>query len=168
MEKYRDVVVRSDFRLTSQNPGQGHSSTEAGSLSVSSSENLVFLENDTIVSKIMKQMNVDETRAKSLFQDVQRFLWMSSKTDDPSIPSPTIDDAWHEFILFTREYAEFCKKNCGRFIHHEPHTGDVASEVDVLTLHPTIDLMHSVFGEKPTPDWDFIPSREMLPNKAAA
>jgi len=37
-----------------------------------------------------------------------------------SMPSQVVDVAWHEFILFTRNYAEFCQKSHGRFIHHTP------------------------------------------------
>ncbi len=37
-----------------------------------------------------------------------------------SMPSQIVDDAWHEFILFTREYQEFCEKAFGKFLHHTP------------------------------------------------
>jgi hypothetical protein len=37
-----------------------------------------------------------------------------------SMPSHAVDAAWHEFILFTREYAEFCNKGLNRFLHHVP------------------------------------------------
>ncbi|MDQ3774495.1 MAG: hypothetical protein M3461_09085 [Pseudomonadota bacterium] len=37
-----------------------------------------------------------------------------------SMPSQIVDDAWHEFILCTREYAEFCQRAFGRFLHHTP------------------------------------------------
>jgi len=37
-----------------------------------------------------------------------------------SMPSQVVDVAWHEFILFTRQYDEFCKKAFGRFLHHTP------------------------------------------------
>lgn len=37
-----------------------------------------------------------------------------------SMPSQVVDVAWHEFILFTRAYAEFCSKGLGRFLHHTP------------------------------------------------
>jgi hypothetical protein len=31
-----------------------------------------------------------------------------------------IDEMWHAFVLFTRDYAAFCDKHFGRFIHHAP------------------------------------------------
>lgn len=37
-----------------------------------------------------------------------------------SMPSQVVDDAWHEFILFTRNYETFCSKALGRFLHHIP------------------------------------------------
>jgi hypothetical protein len=36
--------------------------------------------------------------------------------------SSEVDEIWHSFILFTREYAEFCEKVCGQMIHHRPNT----------------------------------------------
>lgn len=37
-----------------------------------------------------------------------------------SMPSQVVDDAWHEFILFTRHYQKFCRLAFGRFLHHTP------------------------------------------------
>ena len=37
-----------------------------------------------------------------------------------SMPSQVVDDLWHEFILYTREYQEFCTAAFGRFMHHTP------------------------------------------------
>jgi hypothetical protein len=37
-----------------------------------------------------------------------------------AMPSQVVDDAWHEFILFTRHYARFCRGAFGRFLHHTP------------------------------------------------
>ncbi len=31
-----------------------------------------------------------------------------------------IDEAWHQFILFTRQYMEFCHKYFGRYMPHSP------------------------------------------------
>lgn len=37
-----------------------------------------------------------------------------------SMPSQAVDVAWHEFILFTRQYQQFCQQALGRFLHHVP------------------------------------------------
>jgi hypothetical protein len=41
---------------------------------------------------------------------------------DLSVISPEIDEVWHNFILFTREYNKFCESVFGKFIHHTPST----------------------------------------------
>ncbi|MBE9399374.1 hypothetical protein IOQ59_19095 [Pontibacterium sp. N1Y112] len=37
-----------------------------------------------------------------------------------SMPSQVVDVAWHEFILFTKKYDQFCNQALGRFLHHTP------------------------------------------------
>ncbi len=37
-----------------------------------------------------------------------------------AMPSQAVDDAWHEFILFTRQYDAFCRHAFGYFLHHTP------------------------------------------------
>lgn len=38
-----------------------------------------------------------------------------------AMPSQAVDLAWHEFILYTRQYRDFCQGGLGRFLHHTPH-----------------------------------------------
>jgi hypothetical protein len=37
-----------------------------------------------------------------------------------SMPSQVVDDLWHEFILYTRDYNRFCQRAFGTFLHHTP------------------------------------------------
>lgn len=37
-----------------------------------------------------------------------------------SMPSQVADDLWHEYILYTRNYAMFCRRAFGGFLHHTP------------------------------------------------
>ena len=37
-----------------------------------------------------------------------------------AMPSQVVDVAWHEFILSTRDYEQFCQHAFGRFLHHTP------------------------------------------------
>lgn len=37
-----------------------------------------------------------------------------------AMPSQVADDLWHEFILYTKAYDDFCKHAFGRFLHHTP------------------------------------------------
>lgn len=42
--------------------------------------------------------------------------------DNLGMHSREIDEVWHAFILFTREYSDFCNHTCGQMIHHTPNT----------------------------------------------
>lgn len=37
-----------------------------------------------------------------------------------SMPSVVADDLWHEFILYTKAYDQFCRRAFGKFMHHTP------------------------------------------------
>lgn len=37
-----------------------------------------------------------------------------------SMPSQAADDLWHELILYTKNYQQFCQHAFGRFLHHTP------------------------------------------------
>ena len=47
-----------------------------------------------------------------------------------AMPSPVVDDLWHEFLLFTRDYASFCDAAFGRFLHHTPTEAMTQDEYD--------------------------------------
>ncbi len=43
-----------------------------------------------------------------------------------SMPSRVVDVAWHEFILHTRDYHEFCEQAFGHYFHHNPFSGEMS------------------------------------------
>jgi len=43
-----------------------------------------------------------------------------AKNKTVAMPSQVVDIAWHELILFTRDYQQFCNQAFGRFLHHTP------------------------------------------------
>jgi hypothetical protein len=59
---------------------------------------------------------------------IRRFLdwvlafvrWRPQRAQPGYSPSELVDIGWHTFILYTREYAAFCQRVAGRFIHHLP------------------------------------------------
>ncbi len=53
------------------------------------------------------------------------------------MPSVAVDEAWHEFILMTRRYEEFCTRAFGRYLHHAPagQTNEPEDKSLANTLH---------------------------------
>lgn len=51
----------------------------------------------------------------------QFFLaYHASRHQFVAMPSKVVDELWHEFILYTREYRDFCDRAFGRFLDHAP------------------------------------------------
>jgi hypothetical protein len=48
------------------------------------------------------------------------------------MPSKAVDEAWHAFILMTREYTSFCVHAFGRYLHHTPEGSMSSPMVDAL------------------------------------
>jgi hypothetical protein len=48
------------------------------------------------------------------------FLGTCATTIEALGPSKLVDIGWHTFILHTYDYAQFCERVAGRFIHHQP------------------------------------------------
>lgn len=55
-------------------------------------------------------------------QALRQFFLVHLRSDCEyvSMPSRVADDLWHEFILYTREYRDFCSRAFGKFLHHLP------------------------------------------------
>lgn len=62
-----------------------------------------------------KQINQIIDNLKSFF-----LLVLNNKGKQVAMPSQAVDVAWHEFILCTKDYADFCQKAFGKFLHHTP------------------------------------------------
>ncbi|XEC95309.1 hypothetical protein AB6A23_01650 [Paenibacillus tarimensis] len=53
--------------------------------------------------------------------ELKRFFLMSAVMRSVNMYSARVDKAWHEFLMFSREYQQFCERFCGAMIHHAPH-----------------------------------------------
>lgn len=61
-----------------------------------------------------------------------------------------VDEFWHQFIIFTREYAAFCTRVFGFFVHHQPDTP--VSRVPGESGVTFVESYRRHFGELP-PIW---------------
>ena len=82
---------------------------------------LVAYRNDAVVERFARDQRVDLGRARGVFEELKDFLRRAAASASPlEPPSEEVDGMWHTFLLFTREYATFCSRFFGKFIHHTP------------------------------------------------
>lgn len=71
--------------------------------------------------------------------------------------SRDVDNLWHSFLLFTREYAAFCHEYAGFFIHHIPEIEDGRSAEKLLETQQDflafIDTYEKTFNQEINPIW---------------
>ena len=75
---------------------------------------------EAVVRRIARRHRVTRGSARRWFAEMVRFLDLCAASATPLAPSKKVDKAWHEFLLFTREYEAFCQERYGRFLHHDP------------------------------------------------
>ncbi|UBM58617.1 hypothetical protein LAG90_17600 [Marinilongibacter aquaticus] len=78
-------------------------------------------DNENVLSRFMDMFAVDQAEASYLFTETKKFLYLCQM---PRVFIPDelliLDEMWHNFILFTKDYHAFCQKNFGRYFHHLP------------------------------------------------
>jgi len=81
-----------------------------------------------LITKIKESLQVDSDVARRALVEVLKFMELVASHDSQLTPSKIVDKAWHEFILFTKAYANYCELHFKRFIHHSPSGDDQANK----------------------------------------
>jgi hypothetical protein len=89
-------------------------------------EKILEVENEDVICRFMDTYDIDEIEAKKIFQETKKWMWLCVESkkntkfnffiDDSLL---IIDEMWHNFILFTKDYADFCNQYFGYYVHHQ-------------------------------------------------
>jgi hypothetical protein len=129
--------------------------------------------NDDLIRKFRDEWSVSEPAAKDIFEETKKFLFLAHHAQRQCISFEIdesiliIDKMWHTFILFTKEYGEFCEQFFGRMLHHIPFCRDhliekirdlsdrgiSLSEYKRIRLQRQINLIHETLGIDTVRKW---------------
>ena len=112
------------------------------------------------IARCKKDFGYSDSEMKLLEKELKRYLILcilkSPGQEGVGMYSKDVDNLWHSFILFTREYAEFGKKCAGYFLHHMPRT----DHDELLTRKESHEKFlfftnryKEIFGEAPHAIW---------------
>lgn len=59
-------------------------------------------------------------QSEARFDELVEYLDLCAESSEPITPSRRVDETWHCMILHTKQYADFCQRRYGKFIHHNP------------------------------------------------
>lgn len=112
-----------------------------------------------LIDKLLKEQIVDSAdEGETLFAEVKKFLILDLV--DPAkrwtIQSYRVDEVWHQFVLFTKEYGEFCNTYFGKYLHHAPGNSPKSpneDSVQATSLEEFRVCYERTFGEPLAPVW---------------
>ncbi len=93
---------------------------------------------DRLVDRIVAEERLDRGLAERVVDQALAFLAACARNIGSRLaPSDMVDIGWHTFVLHTRDYADFCDRIAGRFLHHVPTSvGDL--ETSGEAAHATL------------------------------
>lgn len=99
--------------------------------------------NQPVINRFIKDHPEYKDQAEQIFEDLMRFFWASQKHNFERTNSSAdadldfvfimdekmriIDQMWHVFLLYTKDYMDFSYKYFGEYIHHLP---DLVPQMD--------------------------------------
>lgn len=114
---------------------------------------LLKYKNTWILDRYKKDYPNNQLSAEEALTELLKYFWISNKhklerTNNPNEEflkfdcyvhpeMKQIDDMWHTFLLFTREYAEFCHQYFSVFLHHQPRVDNEKPNLDSFELEFT-------------------------------
>jgi hypothetical protein len=76
-----------------------------------------------LIEKLLKEQMAETAReATDLFTEVKKYIVLAhvDQTRLWRMHSLRVDETWHQFVLFTREYISYCSRYFGHYIQHYP------------------------------------------------
>jgi hypothetical protein len=129
-------------------------------------EDVLAYRHSGVVRRFAKEHGVPLARAEELFRETLKWLYLcyrstavapegSGCTMTPEIAQ--IDEMWHTFLLFTPDYAAFCERYFGFFLHHVPAGDEEEVPEDREAVRAQLErhfgLVYDVLGEDTLTAW---------------
>jgi hypothetical protein len=118
-----------------------------------------------VVNRFRKEHRSSREEAEEVFREMLKWLYLCAQGIDgpegfachmsPEIEK--IDWMWHAFVLFTRDYADFCDRYFGFFLHHVPEEDSEEASLDEGPLRGQLErqygLVYDLLGADTLTAW---------------
>lgn len=104
---------------------------------------MLFRPSDLLLERFSTKQGVSKTEAQKVFNETKKFLILCASNCGSGLsPSTTVDEMWHTFILFSRDYFKFCELIGAGYIHHDPSVKPQPN-----SYQKTFDGLQKLFGK---------------------
>jgi len=105
-------------------------------------------------AKLSKKLGWSTRFALRAIEEYRKFLYLGAVADFGVTPSRIIDQVWHEHLLFTQGYSEFCRDVLGKRLEHHPELVATPEQTSTFAsqYEATLDLYEDEFDRTPPAD----------------
>jgi hypothetical protein len=83
-------------------------------------------------SKVCRKLGWTRPFALRAIHEYKKFVYLGVVSDESVTPPKVIDQVWHEHLLFTRAYRDFCRDVLGRDFDHNPELVQSKSQTELF------------------------------------
>lgn len=129
-------------------------------------------DNQLVIRRFKAVFPEKAEQADDLWVNMLKYLWLCKKHEsdakafphDPNLQFTCVmhqemrdmDEMWHAFILITKDYADFCYRYFGEFLHHVPNVREeipqTAEEFEA-ELHLYLSYVYDNLGADTVRSW---------------
>lgn len=112
----------------------------------------------------------NQLAGKEALTQLIQYLWLSKKHQFEQLKNPTskalqfeclmhpemheIDDMWHTFLLFTKDYSDFCQQYFDAFVHHSPIVdNEISHSENEIECARYLSYIYDHLGEETLCTW---------------
>lgn len=103
---------------------------------------------EPVIQRLMTDHQLDRLVAGEQMGELKKFLAICAASDEPIGMAGPVDDAWHSFLMFTRDYRDFCSR-LGKYIDHVPDTDEGDHAESAAGYATFLQLYELAFLETP-------------------
>lgn len=105
-------------------------------------------------SKLARKLGWSQSFSLRVIHEYKKFVYLGVVSDFSVTPPKVIDQAWHEHLLFSRAYREFCRDVLERDFDHNPELVPSAEQSEAYHAQyaATLDRYREEFNVHPPHD----------------
>lgn len=105
-------------------------------------------------SKLARKLGWKPAFALRAIEEYRKFVYLGVVSDFAVTPPKVIDQVWHEHLLFSRAYREFCTHVLGRHFDHNPELVPTDAQTGMFSAQyeSTLNLYALEFNVEPPRD----------------
>jgi len=117
--------------------------------------------------KLSRKLHFSRAFALRAIEEYKRFVYLGKVSDVGVTPSKVIDQVWHEHLLFSRAYRQFCREVLRGDFDHNPERVPVKDETGIFQTQyvETLALYGKEFNSEPPADIWSVPKFESTATK---